>query len=304
MSVAPQIERAVVVGAGTMGHGIAQVLAQAGIATTLCDVDASVLERGLSRVRENLDKGVEKKKLSAADRDATLQHLSASTSKAALSTADLLIEAIPERLDWKRALFAEADATLPRGALLASNTSSLSIAAIAEATQRPGDVVGLHFFNPVHIMKLLEVVKGPLTSSSTLTRSLELAQRLQKSAIVVNDAPGFATSRLGICLGNEAMRMVEQGVASVADIDQAMKLGYGHPMGPLALSDLVGLDVRLHIGEGLFAVLATQGFAPPAILRRLVELGHTGKKAGAGFYVWERGELVRENPAVRAGPAA
>jgi 3-hydroxybutyryl-CoA dehydrogenase len=300
-----EIERAVVVGAGTMGHGIAQVLAQAGIATTLCDVDGGVLERGLAKIGENLSKGVEKQKLTAAERDQTLQRLSSSTSKDALASADLLIEAIPEKLEWKRALFAEADEKMPAGALLASNTSSLSIAAIASSTKRPADVIGLHFFNPVHIMKLLEIVKGPQTSSSSLERARALATRLQKTAIVVNDAPGFATSRLGICLGNEAMRMLEQGVAAAADIDQAMKLGYGHPMGPLALSDLVGLDVRLAITEGLHASLKTEGFAPPAILRRLVSAGHTGKKSGKGFYLWDKGEIVGANvlPAQREAKA-
>ena len=202
-------------------------------------------------------------------------------------------------MSLKRALFQEADALMPARALLASNTSSLSIVEIAAATKRPEAVVGLHFFNPVHIMKLLEIVKGPLTSSSTLERALALAAALKKTAIVVNDAPGFATSRLGICLGNEAMRMLEEGVASAADIDAAMRLGYGHPMGPLALSDLVGLDVRLNISEGLFAELGTDGFRPPRIMKRLVQLGHTGKKSGRGFYLWENGEIVGENPAAR-----
>jgi 3-hydroxybutyryl-CoA dehydrogenase len=291
---------AVVVGAGTMGHGIAQVLAQTGIATTLVDVDADAVERGLARVRENLDKGVEKKKLAAADRDLALHRLRGSTVLAeALVGIDLFVEAIPEKMEAKKSLFAMADAALPPGALLASNTSSLSIAEIASATKRPEDVVGLHFFNPVHIMKLLEIVRGPLTSSTTVERATALAARLGKTAIVVNDAPGFATSRLGICLGNEAMRMLEEGVASAADIDQAMKLGYGHPMGPLALSDLVGLDVRLHITEGLFAELGTDGFRAPRLLKRLVRLGHCGKKSGRGFYVWQDGEIVGENPAAR-----
>ncbi len=295
-----QIETAVVVGAGTMGHGIAQVLAASGIATTLVDLDAAVVAAGLAKIIANLDSGVAKGKLSAADKAATLARLSTSTSTAAtLPTAQLLVEAIPERIALKRALFQEADALMPAGAILASNTSSLSIVEIAAATKRPEAVVGLHFFNPVHIMKLLEIVKGPLTSSSTLERSLALAAALNKTAIVVNDAPGFATSRLGICLGNEAMRMLEEGVASASDIDAAMKLGYGHPMGPLALSDLVGLDVRLNISEGLFAELGTDGFRPPRIMKRLVQLGHTGKKSGRGFYLWQDGAIVGENPAAR-----
>jgi 3-hydroxybutyryl-CoA dehydrogenase len=296
------IENAVVVGAGTMGHGIAQVLAQAGIHTTLVDLNPDVVKAGHAKIVENLDKGVAKGKVKAEDRDATLARLETATTTAAMARAQLLVEAIPERLELKARLFAEADAVMPAGAMLASNTSSLSIAAIAAATTRPDAVIGLHFFNPVHIMKLLEIVRGPLTSTETLQAALALAQRLGKTAITVNDAPGFATSRLGICLGNEAMRMLEEGVASAADIDAAMKLGYGHPMGPLALSDLVGLDVRLNISEGLFAELGTDGFRAPRLLRRLVTLGHVGKKSGRGFYLWENGEIVGENPAARRQP--
>jgi 3-hydroxybutyryl-CoA dehydrogenase len=296
------IENAVVVGAGTMGHGIAQVLAQAGIHTTLVDLNPDVVKAGHGKIVENLDKGVAKGKVKAEDRDATLARLETATTTAPLARAQLLVEAIPERLELKARLFAEADALMPAGAMLASNTSSLSIAAIAAATKRPDAVIGLHFFNPVHIMKLLEIVRGPLTSTETVQAALALAQRLGKTAITVNDAPGFATSRLGICLGNEAMRMLEEGVASAADIDAAMKLGYGHPMGPLALSDLVGLDVRLNISEGLFAELGTDGFRAPRLLRRLVTLGHVGKKSGRGFYLWENGEIVGENPAARRQP--
>ena len=295
-----QIERAVVVGAGTMGHGIAQVLAMSGIETTLVDLDAAVVAAGLAKITANLDAGVKKQKVTAEARDAALFRLHTATSTAEpLSTAQLLVEAIPERMALKQALFREADARMPAGAILASNTSSLSIVEIASATRRPDAVVGLHFFNPVHIMKLLEVVKGPLTSPSTLERALALAAALNKTAIVVNDAPGFATSRLGICLGNEAMRMLEEGVASAADIDAAMRLGYGHPMGPLALSDFVGLDVRMNITEGLYAELGTDGFRAPRIMKRLVQLGHIGKKSGRGFYLWENGEIVGENPAAR-----
>lgn len=290
---------AVVVGAGTMGHGIAQVLCQAGIATTLVDLDKDVVARGQQKIAENLGIGVKKGKLTEGERDATLARLSTSTSTAVVAGAQLFVEAIPERMELKRALFAEADRLMPAGGMLASNTSSLSITEIASSTKRPEDVVGLHFFNPVHIMKLLEIVRGPLTSKETLAAARALAERLGKTSIVVNDAPGFATSRLGICLGNEAMRMFEEGVASAADIDAAMKLGYGHPMGPLALSDLVGLDVRCAISEGLFAELGTDGFRPPRIVKRLVKLGHLGKKSGRGFYLWDNGEIVGENPAAR-----
>lgn len=296
-----QLKQAVVVGAGTMGHGIAQVLCQSGHRTTLVDLNAEVLAAGKKKIEENLAIGVKKGKLVEADRDAALARLSTSTSTSVLSSAQLFIEAIPERMELKKQLFAEADRLMPEGSLLASNTSSLSITEIAAATKRPDRVIGLHFFNPVHIMKLLEIVRGPLTSGDTVDEAKDLAARLGKTAIIVNDAPGFATSRLGICLGNEAMRMLEEGVASAADIDQAMKLGYGHPMGPLALSDLVGLDVRCAISDGLFVELGTDGFRPPRLLKRLVRLGHLGKKSGRGFYVWENGEIIGENPAVRRG---
>lgn len=294
-------ERAVVVGAGTMGHGIAQVCAMAGIRVTLVDVQEAVVDQGLAKVRLNLDKGVEKGKVSAEARAQALSLLDGSTSLDALKDADLLVEAIPERMELKRRLFAEADEKMPAGAVLGSNTSSLSITEIAGATKRPGSVVGLHFFNPVHIMKLLEIVRGASTSDETLERAQAFAEALGKTAVVVNDAPGFATSRLGITLGNEAMRMVEEGVASPADIDAAMRLGYGHPMGPLALSDLVGLDVRMSITTALFEEIGSDGFRPPRILRKLVRAGHLGKKTGSGFYLWEGDKPVRPNPVAWRG---
>lgn len=290
-------ERAVVVGAGTMGHGIAQVCAMAGIHTTLVDIEQDFVDRGLARVAENLGKGVERGKVSADARDRALALLDGATvMDEAAREADLFIEAVPEKMALKRELLERADALLPDGALLGSNTSSLSITAIASATRRPEHVIGLHFFNPVHIMKLLEVVKGAHTAKATVERALTLGDALGKTCVVVNDAPGFATSRLGITVGNEAMRMVEEGVASPADIDTAMKLGYGYPMGPLTLSDLVGLDVRLSITEALFAEIGTDGFRPPRILRKLVRAGAFGKKSGAGFYLWEGDTPVRPNP--------
>jgi 3-hydroxybutyryl-CoA dehydrogenase len=296
------IETAVVVGAGTMGHGIAQVLAMAGIRTTLVDVKADFVERGLAKVRANLDGGVSKGKVAADVRDRAVAALSGGTE---LVAADLLIEAIPEDPALKRALFEKADAIFPPGALLASNTSSLSITDIAAATKRPGDVVGLHFFNPVHIMKLLEIVRGRATSEASIDRSRALGERIGKTCIVVNDSPGFATSRLGVALGLEATRMLEEGVASAADIDTAMKLGYGYPMGPLQLGDLVGLDVRLAIAEGMHARLGTDTFKPPALLRRMVSEGHLGKKAGKGFYLYdEKGDIAGENAVARAAPPA
>ncbi|MCC7108087.1 MAG: 3-hydroxyacyl-CoA dehydrogenase family protein [Deltaproteobacteria bacterium] len=296
-----KIDRAVVVGAGTMGHGIAQVLAQAGIDTTLVDVSQGSVDRGLAKIRENLEAGVAKGKVTAAARDLALGNLSGTTQlESALGAADLLVEAIPEDMSKKRELFALADAKMHAAAILASNTSSLSITEIASATKRPEHVVGLHFFNPVHIMKLLEVVKGALTAPAVLDTVRALGERLGKTCIVVNDSPGFATSRLGLAVGLEATRMLEEGVASASDIDTAMKLGYGYPMGPLALGDLVGLDVRLAIAEAMFEELGSDTFRPPRLLKKLVRLGHLGKKAGRGFFVYdEKGTIVGDNPAAK-----
>lgn len=293
MSVFP---RAVVIGAGTMGHGIAQVCAMAGVRTTLVDLERAIVDKALEKVKANLDKGVEKGKVSEEERAKALELLDGGTSIDLAKDADLVVEAVPEKMALKKELFEKLDGLSPEGAVLASNTSSLSITEIASATKRPAQVIGLHFFNPVHIMKLLEIVRGAETSEDTVHRALAFAEALGKTPVVVNDAPGFATSRLGITLGNEAMRMVEEGVASPADIDTAMKLGYGHPMGPLALTDLVGLDVRLSITEALFEEIGTDGFRPPRILRKLVRAGHLGKKTGAGFYLWEGDKPVRPNP--------
>ena len=205
---------------------------------------------------------------------------------------DFVVEAVPEALDLKRLVFGELDDHCPDRTILASNTSSLSITRIGRATGRRDRVVGIHFFNPVAAMPLVEVVRGSETSSETVERALELVASLGKEAVRVNDSPGFATSRLGLALGLKAMRMVEEGVARPEDIDKAMELGYGHRMGPLKTSDLVGLDVRLAIAETLAAELSGERFAPPAILKKLVAEGKTGKKSGEGFYRWD-GEEAR-----------
>jgi 3-hydroxybutyryl-CoA dehydrogenase len=280
------IGRAAVLGAGTMGHGIAQSLAMAGIDTKLVDLDSAALERGLAAVRKNLDVGVEKKKVEPAARDAALARLAGSGDlEAAARGADLVIEAVPEKLDLKRSIFARLDAVAPAEALLATNTSSLSVTQIAAACARPGRVLGMHFFNPVHLMKLVEVVRAEQTTEEAARLALELSKRLQKDPIDVKDSPGFASSRLGIAIGLEAMRMLEAGVASAEDIDKAMVLGYGFPMGPLKLTDLVGLDVRLSIAEYLSRELGAR-FDPPRILREKVARGELGKKSGKGFYSW------------------
>ncbi|MBT8337804.1 MAG: 3-hydroxyacyl-CoA dehydrogenase family protein [Gemmatimonadetes bacterium] len=286
----PSIRRLAVIGAGTMGHGIAQVAAMAGHRVTLFDVDFVAAETGLQRIRKNLDKGVQLGKVSDATRETTLAALRTSTELAdAVVEADLVIEAAPESMELKRSIFADVEARVDPEAILASNTSSLSIATLASGLRHPSRLLGLHFFNPVHLMTLVEVVHGPQTAPEVLEAAVKFVERLDREPIVVKDSPGFASSRLGVVLGLEAMRMVEEGVASPQDIDRAMELGYRHPMGPLKLTDLVGLDVRLGIARYLYETLGSEAFRPPEILERMVAEGHTGKKSGRGFYDWGEG---------------
>ena len=276
-----------VIGAGTMGHGIAQVCAMAGYTVRLTDADPEGLERGLSRVRANLDKGIARGKVSEELRDQTLDKLTGVPDLQALAAgADLVIEAVPERLELKQRLFSEVARHAPPTCILGTNTSSLSVGAIASVLPEPGRVIGTHFFNPVHIMALLEVIVAETTRPEVFDAIAAFGERIGKTVIRVRDVPGFATSRLGVCLGMEAIRMVEQGVASPEDIDTAMVLGYRHPIGPLKLTDLVGLDVRLMIGEYLARELGNPAFEPPALMREMVEQGKLGKKSGRGFYTW------------------
>lgn len=284
---AEDVECAAVLGAGTMGHGIAQVLAMSGVAARLYDVDASAVERGLAAVRANLEQGVARAKVSTDARDRALALLSGTADlEEALRGVQLVVEAVPEKLALKLQVFRDLGERLGPEVLLASNTSSLPIAELAGVTRAPERVVGMHFFNPVHIMKLVEVVETPRSSEAAVQAALQLARRMGKDPIRVKDSPGFASSRLGLVLGLEAMRMLESGVASAEDIDKAMTLGYAHPMGPLRLTDLVGLDVRLAIAEFLERELGPN-FAPPAILREKVARGELGKKSGKGFYDWK-----------------
>src|SRR5688572_2530607 len=284
MTIDARIRSVAVLGAGTMGAGIAQAAAVAGLTTTLYDADAAALQRGIERAQVQMDEGVRRGKLTSDQREAARSALAASSDMtSAVKDASLVIEAVPESLELKRRIFADLDRLCGPDAILATNTSSLSITAIAEGTRSPGRVVGLHFFNPPHIMKLVEIVRGARTSPGTVDAARAVVAAMGKEAIVVKDSPGFASSRLGIALGLEAMRMVEQEVASAADIDRAMELGYGHPMGPLKVSDLVGLDVRLSIAEILHRGLGGERFEPPQILRRLVGEGKLGKKSGEGF---------------------
>ncbi|POG56152.1 3-hydroxyacyl-CoA dehydrogenase family protein [Haloferax marisrubri] len=281
-----------VLGAGTMGHGIAQVAAMAGHEVTMRDIEAEYVEGGLEAIESNLQGGVDRDKVTPDEMAATLDRLSGTTSlAAAVADADLVVEAVPEDMELKRETVAEVESLVADDAVIASNTSSLSVTEIVSALERPERGIGLHFFNPVHLMGLVEVVVAEQTSESTRAFATEFVEGIDKTAVEVGDSPGFASSRLGVALGVEAMRMVQEGVASPGDIDTAMELGYNHPMGPVELGDVVGLDVRLDILEHLREELGER-FRPPQILRRKVRAGKLGKKTGEGFYVWEDGEIV------------
>jgi 3-hydroxybutyryl-CoA dehydrogenase len=281
-----------VLGAGTMGHGIAQVSAMAGHDVTLRDIESDIVADGIDAICSNLDGGVDRGKVTEAERDATLANITGETDlAAAVGDADLVAEAVPEDIDLKTTVLADAEEVAGEDAILATNTSSLSVTELASGLERPGSLIGLHFFNPVHIMSLVEVVVGERTDQSARTFAVEFVEGIDKTPVVVRDVPGFASSRLGVALGVEAIRMVEEGIASPRDIDNAMELGYNHPMGPLELTDVVGLDVRLDILEYLRTELGER-FKPPQLLRRKVRAGKLGQKSGEGFYVWEDGEAV------------
>ncbi len=280
-----------VLGAGTMGHGIAQITAKAGYKTTLYDVNMSVVEQGLLRIRENLTNAVELGKATEQECADILEriHLSSDLDRA-VHEAAIVIEAVPEMMDVKQGLFKQMEQAISPETIIASNTSSLSITELASVLKRPERFVGLHFFNPVHIMKLVEVVWGEETSEETRERAMRISEEFGKVPILVKDSPGFASSRLGIVLGMEAIRMVEDGVASPEDIDKAMELGYRHPMGPLRLTDLVGLDVRLRVAMYLHRTLGSDAFKPPGLLKKMVGEGKFGQKSGEGFYRWDEDE--------------
>ena len=269
-----------------MGHGIAQVAAAASFPVVLFDVDKEALARVVQAIERNMAKGIELAKLTEADCDNIRQRIRGTIHLPEAAGADLIIEAVPEKLELKQRLLREMESLAGSKGIFASNTSSLSITEIALASNRPEKVVGMHFFNPVHLMRLVEIVVGRQSSNDTVAAVREVARRMRKEPITVRDVPGFASSRLGVTLGLEAMRMLEQGVASAKDIDTAMELGYNHPMGPLRLTDVVGLDVRLSIAEYLHSALASEAFRPPEILRRMVNEGKLGKKSGEGFYKW------------------
>ncbi len=282
----PDAGRFAVVGAGTMGAGIGYVAANAGYQVDIVEVDPGRAEAAAAMLDGVWRKAVDRGKTTADDAAAARQRVRMAGSLAEVAEApDVLVEAVPERLDLKRAVLAEAEARRP--VLLASNTSSISIDTLAGQLASPDRFCGLHFFNPVWAMSLLEVVLGSATSPASREAALTVAERLGKDPVVVRDAPGFATSRLGVALGLEAIRMVADGVASPADIDKAMTLGYRHPVGPLELTDLVGLDVRLDIARTLADAYGSR-FTPPELLLSMVDEGKLGKKTGEGFYTWPR----------------
>ncbi len=278
------ISRVGVVGCGLMGGGITQVAAQAGIPVTVVEANRALLDRGLGMVRRNLDGLVEKGRLDAKARDAAWGRITGSVSAEDLRDADLVIEAITENVALKKETFGRLDTLCPPHALLASNTSSCTITELAAATKRPTQVLGLHFFNPAPVMKLVEVVRTILTSDETIQTAWAFVQALGKTPVATQDTTGFIVNRLLVPYLLEAVRLLESGVATKEDIDQAMKLGCGYPMGPFTLLDLVGLDTTLFVAEVMFDEFREARFAPPPLLKRMVMAGHLGRKSGKGFY--------------------
>ena len=290
-----EIKRVGVLGCGLMGSGIAQVAAGAGYETIVRDVSQELLDRGRAGIEKSLAKFVEKGKLPAADRDATVQRLKFTTTVADLKQADIVIEAITEDLGLKNALFKELDGLCSPGTIYASNTSSLTIAEMAAATKRPDRFVGLHFFNPVPLMPLVEVVRTVTTSEETFKRAFSFAASLRKEPVAAKDNSGFIVNLLLVPYLLDAIRAVERGVGSVPDIDKAMQLGCGYPMGPLTLLDFVGLDTTHHIAEIMFKEYREARYAPPPLLKRMVLAGMYGKKSGKGFYDYSANPPVVTN---------
>lgn len=273
-----------VIGAGTMGSGIAQVFAGAGLDVTLVDVSEALVEKGLETIRRGMERLVERGRLSAEARDAALARIRTTTGLHVAAQSDVVVEAIIERLDAKESLLAELDRSAPAHTILASNTSSISITRLAAATGRPDRVIGMHFMNPAPVMALVEVIRGLATSDATMDAVVALVERLGKTAVRVEDSAGFAVNRLLIPMINEAAFLLMEGVAGRDDIDTAMRLGANHPMGPLALADLIGLDTCLAIMEVLHQDFGDDKYRPCPLIRRMVAAGHLGRKSGRGFY--------------------
>ncbi|PSR14321.1 MAG: 3-hydroxybutyryl-CoA dehydrogenase [Bacteroidetes bacterium] len=284
-----------VIGAGTMGNGIAHVFAQQGYQVTIVDVSAAALEKALATVARNLDRMVAKEKITAADKDQTLARITTATDmQAGVSQADLVVEAATENVALKLKIFKQLDELAPPATILATNTSSISITQIAAVTQRPTQVIGMHFMNPVPVMKLVEVIRGYATSDAVTAQIMELSRLLGKAPVEVNDYPGFVANRILMPMINEAVYTLFEGVAGVTEIDTVMKLGMAHPMGPLQLADFIGLDVCLSILRVLHNGFGNPKYAPCPLLVNMVTAGKLGAKSGEGFYVYQPGskELV------------
>ena len=281
-----------VIGAGTMGAGIAQVCSQVGWEVRLYDALPGGVEAGILRIEEFWSKGIKKGRTDANLVEKWRTNIVSSSLEDAVVRSDLVIEAVPEKIELKNEIFEYLDSLAGQDTVLATNTSSLSVKEISKSTQKPERVVGMHFFNPVPLMPLVEIIRHDRISKRTVNIAEYAAERMGKSSIIVNDVPGFATSRLGVVLGNEAIRMLAEGVASASDIDTAMKLGYRHPMGPLELSDLVGLDVRRDILNGLAESFGDDSYRPHTLLNQLVNAGDLGRKTGRGIYEWDNGEKL------------
>ena len=278
------IERVGVIGAGTMGNGIAHVFARSGYQVTLCDVDQRFLDRALANIGKNLDREVAKGKIAAEDKAAALKRMVPALDRAQLAPCDFVIEAATEKFEIKAEIFRDLDRICRPEVLLASNTSSISITRLAAVTKRPGKIIGMHFFNPVPVMKLVEVIRGLATEQETFETVRDLAMKLDKTPVEVNDAPGFVSNRVLMPLLNEAMYAVMEGVATAEAVDEVFKLGMAHPMGPLTLADFIGLDVCLDIMRVLQDGLGDPKYRPCPLLIKMVDAGWLGKKSGRGFY--------------------
>ncbi|KZZ83802.1 3-hydroxybutyryl-CoA dehydrogenase [Bacillus sp. SJS] len=279
-----EIKKVMVIGAGQMGSGIAQVCAMAGFSVILQDLKEEFLERGLSGIAKNLQRQVDKERMTASDKEEILNRIERSTAISSAGEADLIIEAAIENMEIKKQIFAQLDEIAPQSAILATNTSSLPITEIAAATKRPGKVIGMHFMNPVPVMKLVEIIRGLATEDEVYAAVEEMTRKLQKVPVEVNDFPGFVSNRILMPMINEAIYTLYEGVASREAIDEVMKLGMNHPMGPLTLADFIGLDTCLYIMETLHEGFGDDKYRPCPLLRKYVKAGWLGKKTGRGFY--------------------